>query len=254
MGTPGWREGNTGPQAPSTRVATARRRPHVPAGPRLGTSASRGRRAARGPNADWRRPSAGAPAAARRPAGRYRPYTSTARPRTSSTVTAVRTAAPGRPVAATSSSGLPAPPASARATAASAGRSPRRCAAVADAADAGDPASRPRSSRSSRTPATTLASGPASRRNASDPATAGSSRRPGTRNRPRPCSSAHAAVVSAPLRAPASTTTVASARPLMMRFRRGKVPRLGAVSGANSLTTAPPPATIARARPRFAAG
>ena len=72
--------------------------------------------------------------------------------------------------------------------------------------------------------------------------------------RPRPCSSAQAAVVSAPLRAPASTTTVASARPLISRLRRGNVPRDGLVSGANSLTTAPPVRTIARARARCAAG
>ena len=50
---------------------------------------------------------------------------------------------------------------------------------------------------------------------------------PGTMCRPLPCSSAQAAVVSAPLRAPASTTTVASARPLMIRLRRGNVPRGG---------------------------
>ena len=119
---------------------------------------------------------------------------------------------------------------------------------------AGSPGSRPRSSISSPMPATTRASGPASRRKARQPATAGSSRRPGTICRPRPCSSAQAAVVRAPLRAPASTTTVASARPLMIRFRRGNVPRLGAVSGGNSLITAPPCATIARASPRWAAG
>ena len=40
----------------------------------------------------------------------------------------------------------------------------------------------------------------------------------------------------------------------MIRFRRGNVPRVGMVSGANSLTTAPPPAAIARARPRWPAG
>ena len=40
----------------------------------------------------------------------------------------------------------------------------------------------------------------------------------------RPCSRAHDAVMSAPLLAGASTTTVASARPEMIRFRRGKVP------------------------------
>ncbi len=48
---------------------------------------------------------------------------------------------------------------------------------------------------------------------------------PGRGTGPVPCSSAHAAVVRAPLRAPASTTTVASASPLMIRLRRGKVPR-----------------------------
>ena len=107
---------------------------------------------------------------------------------------------------------------------------------------------------SSPIPATIRASGPASRRNARQPATAGSSRRPGTMWRPRPCSSAQAAVVRAPLLAPASTTTVASASPLMIRFRRGNVPRFGAVSGGNSLITAPPWATIARASPRCEAG
>ena len=40
----------------------------------------------------------------------------------------------------------------------------------------------------------------------------------------------------------------------MIRLRRGKVPRFGAVSGGNSLITAPPWATIARASPRWAAG
>ena len=96
-------------------------------------------------------------------------------------------------------------------------------------------------------PATILASGPASRRNARQPATAGSPRRPGTRYRDRPCSRAHAAVVRAPLRTPASTTTVASARPLMIRLRRGNVPRDGCVSGGNSLRTVPP---RGRDRPR----
>ena len=115
-------------------------------------------------------------------------------------------------------------------------------------------ARRPRSSSSSGTPATILASGPASRRNARQPATDGSPGRPGTRYRPLPCSSAHAAVVRAPLRAPASTTTVASARPLMIRLRRGNVPRVGCVSGGNSLRTAPPPAAIDRARARCAEG
>ncbi len=77
---------------------------------------------------------------------------------------------------------------------------------------------------------------------------------PGTRNSRRPCSSAQAAVVNAPLRAPASTTTVESASPLMIRLRRGNVPRVGSVSGGNSLTTAPPPATIRSASPACARG
>ena len=63
-----------------------------------------------------------------------------------------------------------------------------------------------------------------------------------------------AAVISAPLRAGASTTTVASARPLMIRFRRGNVPAVGARSGASSETTAPPPATIASASRACARG
>ena len=71
-----------------------------------------------------------------------------------------------------------------------------------------------------------------SRRNARQPADAGSPSAPGTRKHSRPCSSAHDAVISAPLRAGASTTTVASASPLMIRLRRGNVPRLGATSGA----------------------
>ena len=40
----------------------------------------------------------------------------------------------------------------------------------------------------------------------------------------------------------------------MIRLRRGNVPRFGAVSGGNSLITAPPWATIARASPRCEAG
>ena len=63
-----------------------------------------------------------------------------------------------------------------------------------------------------------------SRRNARQPADAGASIAPGTRKQSRPCSSAQDAVMSAPLRAGASTTTVASASPLMIRFRRGNVP------------------------------
>ncbi len=59
------------------------------------------------------------------------------------------------------------------------------------------------------------------------PAEAGASIAPGTRKHSRPCSSAQDAVISAPLRAGASTTTVASASPLITRLRRGNVPCVG---------------------------
>lgn len=45
---------------------------------------------------------------------------------------------------------------------------------------------------------------------------------PGTANTSLPCSRAWAAVIELPLRAAASTMTMASARPLMMRLRCGK--------------------------------
>ena len=90
---------------------------------------------------------------------------------------------------------------------------------------------RPRSSISCGMPATIRVRSGNSRRNARQPAEAGASMGPGTRKQSRPCSSAHDAVISAPLRAGASTTTVASARPLMTRLRRGNVPRLGADVG-----------------------
>ncbi len=77
---------------------------------------------------------------------------------------------------------------------------------------------------------------------------------PGTRKQPRPCSRAHDAVISAPDLAGASTTTVASVSPLMIRFRRGNVPFDGSTSGASSDTTAPPAATIASARRMCADG
>ena len=76
-------------------------------------------------------------------------------------------------------------------------------------------------------PATIRADPANSRRNARQPAEAGASIGPGTRKHSRPCSSAQEAVIRAPLRAGASITTVASARPLMTRLRRGKVPRVG---------------------------
>ena len=51
------------------------------------------------------------------------------------------------------------------------------------------------------------------------------------------------AVISAPDRSAASTTTVPSASPEMMRFRGGKAPGCGSASGGASLTTAPWPMT-----------
>ena len=45
---------------------------------------------------------------------------------------------------------------------------------------------------------------------------------PGTASTSRPCSSAHRAVMSDPLFSPASMTTTARDRPLMMRLRNGK--------------------------------
>ncbi len=89
-------------------------------------------------------------------------------------------------------------------------------------------------------PATILAPPGNSRRNARQPALDGASTEPGTRKHSRPCSSAHDAVIRAPLRAGASTTTVASASPLMIRFRRGNVPVVGASPAPSSETTAPP--------------
>ncbi len=163
-------------------------------------------------------------------------------------------ALPARPSRATSSSTVARPSTRCRAIARSTGVS-------AASSGSRSPSRRPAGARAARgpraapaRPTTIRASGPASRRNARHPTTAGSSRRPGTRYSPLPCSSAQAAVVSAPLRAPASTTTVASASPLISRLRRGKVPRVGWVSGGNSLTTTPPVRSIARASPRCAAG
>ena len=197
-----------------------------------------------------RLPGAADPASA--PAGAYRPNASTARPRDSSAVSAPSTVAPGlaghgdqlvhRPVPATSAratarSGAASTASTSRAPGADGrrragrtgpGRSCRHLVQQAEVLDElGDACDDPR-----------LGPGLAEEREA-----AGDRRvvePPGTMSSPRPCSSAHAAVVSAPLRAPASTTTVASARPLMIRLRRGNVPRRGRVSGANSLTTAPP--------------
>ena len=60
-----------------------------------------------------------------------------------------------------------------------------------------------------------------------DPFAPGVSIRPGTANTERPCSSAWSVVLSAPLFAPASTTTTPIDRPLTTRFRYGNVVRSG---------------------------
>jgi len=60
---------------------------------------------------------------------------------------------------------------------------------------------------------------------------------PGTANTSLPSSSARSAVMSAPLRSRASTTTVAAHRPATMRLRAGKRHGAGSTPGAYSETT-----------------
>ena len=62
---------------------------------------------------------------------------------------------------------------------------------------------------------------------------------PGTASTSRPSSSAKSAVMSAPLRSLASTTTVARHRPAMMRFRAGKRQGAGSTPSSYSDTTRP---------------
>ena len=62
---------------------------------------------------------------------------------------------------------------------------------------------------------------------------------PGTASTSRPSSSARSAVISAPLRSRASTTTVACASPATMRLRAGKRQGAGSTPGAYSETTSP---------------
>ena len=116
------------------------------------------------------------------------------------------------------------------------------------------PPANSKSSRSSAMPLTTRAWPGKLRRKAWQPALVGASNGPGTKKHSRPCSNAQPAVIRAPLRRPASTTTVASDIPLTRRLRRGKAPRVGTVSGSNSEITAPPPATMASARRSWARG
>ena len=79
--------------------------------------------------------------------------------------------------------------------------------------------------------------------NSRQPALAGLSALPGTANTSRPCSAAWVAVISAPLRAFASTTTTARHRPLMIRLRAGNMPGCGSTVIGVSVTSAPCPAT-----------
>ena len=76
---------------------------------------------------------------------------------------------------------------------------------------------------------------------------------PGTASTSRPCSSAKRAVIRAPLRTPASTTTTPRDRPESIRLRCGKVHFAGLVSTGYSLTTVPV-SPILSARLTFAAG
>ena len=62
---------------------------------------------------------------------------------------------------------------------------------------------------------------------------------PGTANTSLPSSSARSAVINAPLRSRASTTTTARTRPAMMRFRAGKRHGAGSTPGGYSETTRP---------------
>ena len=67
---------------------------------------------------------------------------------------------------------------------------------------------------------------------------------PGTAKTSLPCVIASSAKSSAPLFSGASTTTVATARPEVMRLRSRKPKRGTDIFGANSLTTAPQRATL----------
>ena len=76
---------------------------------------------------------------------------------------------------------------------------------------------------------------------------------PGTAKTSLPSSSAKSAVISAPLRSRASTTTTASHRPAMMRFRAGNRHGAGSTPGSYSETTRPP-SSIRRDSEAFTAG
>lgn len=82
-----------------------------------------------------------------------------------------------------------------------------------------------------------------SRMRALQPLLSGALIGPGTANTSRPCSSAVDAVISAPLRSGASTTTAAKLRPLRMRLRTGKWDAMGSVPGGYSESSTPVAAT-----------
>ena len=75
--------------------------------------------------------------------------------------------------------------------------------------------------------------------NAFVPAESGLVISPGTASTSRPSSSAKSAVISAPLRSRASTTTVAAARPATIRLRAGKRHGAGSTPGGYSDTITP---------------
>ena len=92
-----------------------------------------------------------------------------------------------------------------------------------------------------------------SRSSAFDPAETAEVISPGTTITSRPSSSAKSAVISAPERSRASTTTVAAQRPAMIRFRAGNRQGAGSIPGSYSETISPR-STIRPARSRCAAG
>ena len=85
------------------------------------------------------------------------------------------------------------------------------------------------------------------------PTLAAASMGPGTANTSRPWSRAAWAVISAPERTGASTTSAARLSPLMMRLRTGKCPGRGSVPGGYS-DSSTPVAAISSYNLRFSAG
>src|SRR3989344_9353248 len=77
---------------------------------------------------------------------------------------------------------------------------------------------------------------------------------PGTAKTSRPCSRAKRAVIRAPERSRASTTTTPFERPEIIRFRRGKFFFLAGGPGGFSESTSPPSFFIRSARGTFFPG